>query len=146
MRHSSFAVPILCFALAACGPAGGSTHVDAPAAKPAETPAATAAANGVPTRVGDCVQTTVREVGYRLQGVAGSGSAILYANGLGQVSYDTLAGIDHSRPGDAIRLCLVSLPQDCPPGDDRGKIYAATNQRTGGTWSEADSEHMCGGA
>ena len=45
-----------------------------------------------------------------------------------------------------VLVCLVALPQDCPPGDDRGKTYAAANLRTLGAWSAADSEHMCGGA
>jgi hypothetical protein len=92
------------------------------------------------------VQTTVQQVGTRLENTPGSGSAISYADGVSQVSYDQIAGIDASRAGDAIRLCLVSLPQNCPPGDDRGKVYSATNVRTGQTWSEPDSEHMCGGA
>ena len=24
-------------------------------------------------------------------------------------------------------MCLVSIPEDCPPGDDRGRIYTTTN-------------------
>jgi hypothetical protein len=102
--------------------------------------------HGVVQTVGACVDTTITQVGTRLQGVTGSGSAVLYANGLSQVSYDAVPGIDHSKAGDAVHLCLVSLPPNCPPGDDRGKVYNATNQRTGETWSASDSEHMCGGA
>jgi hypothetical protein len=105
-----------------------------------------AAADVLPTTVGQCAQTTVKSVGTRLDGTPGSGSAISYSNGGGQVSYDQIPGIDGSQAGDAITLCLVSLPQNCPPGDDRGKVYSATNQRTGATWTEADSEHSCGGA
>ena len=100
----------------------------------------------LPTEVGQCTQTTVKTVGTRLDNTPGSGSAIEYADGGTQVSYDQVPGIDHSQAGDSIKLCLVSLPQDCPPGDDRGKVYAATNLRTGETWSEPDSEHSCGGA
>jgi hypothetical protein len=96
--------------------------------------------------VGECVQTTVQQVGTRLENTPGSGSAISYANGVSQVSYDQVPGIDASQAGDGVKLCLVSLPQNCPPGDDRGKVYSATNLRTGQTWSEPDSEHMCGGA
>jgi hypothetical protein len=96
--------------------------------------------------VGECLDTTVSSVGSRLEGMPTSGSAILYANGLSQVSYDAVPGIDHSHAGDRVHLCLTSTPHDCPPGDDRGKVYAAANARTGETWSAPDSEHMCGGA
>lgn len=95
---------------------------------------------------GECVDTTVSNVGSRLEDMPTSGSAILYANGLSQVSYDAVPGIDHSHAGDAVHLCLASVPQHCPPGDNRGKVYAATNTRTGESWSAPDSEHMCGGA
>ena len=61
-------------------------------------------------------------------------NAISYANGGGQVSYDTIPEIHRSRVGDPVRLCLVSIPEDCPPGDDRGKVYSATNLRTGESW------------
>jgi hypothetical protein len=54
--------------------------------------------------------------------------------------------VDESRPGDRVSMCLVSIPKDCPPGDDRGRTYKATNKRTGHTWTLPDSEHMCGGA
>ncbi|MFI4936522.1 MAG: lysozyme inhibitor LprI family protein [Caulobacterales bacterium] len=106
----------------------------------AETPTA------LPTLEGSCALTTISNVGTRLDGMPGSGSAVNMANGADQVSYDTIAAIDRSRPGDPVLVCLVSLPRNCPAGDDRGKIYAAANLRTLGAWSDADSEHMCGGA
>lgn len=99
-----------------------------------------------PTKVGDCVVTSVKEVTSRLDGVPGSGTDIVYADGIAQVSYDQEPAADASRAGDQVRLCLVSLPTGCPPGDDRGKVYDAENLRTGGRWSLPDSEHMCGGA
>jgi hypothetical protein len=43
-------------------------------------------------------------------------------------------------------LCLTGIPDECPPGDDRGKTYKATNLRTKKSWEAMDSEHMCGGA
>jgi hypothetical protein len=140
--------------VAGCGPntsgasssASSSAQAASPAAAPAPPTQPAAATNALPTAVGDCTQTTVREVGTRLEGTPGSGSAISYADGGSQVSYDQVPGIDASQAGDPIKLCLVSLPQDCPPGDDRGKVYSATNLRTNQTWSEADSEHSCGGA
>jgi hypothetical protein len=103
-------------------------------------------AAAVPHKVGECVTTVVKETGTRLEGVADSGSAIIYGNGIGQVSYEAIIGISASHAGDPIRLCLVSIPDDCPPGDDRGKTYKATNLRTKRSWEAMDSEHMCGGA
>jgi hypothetical protein len=104
-----------------------------------------ARAEALPTEIGECSETTIEDIGYRL-GDPDSGSAISYANGGGQVSYDTIPEIHRSRIGDPVRLCLVSLPEDCPPGDDRGKVYSATNLRTGESWEAADSQHSCGGA
>jgi len=54
--------------------------------------------------------------------------------------------IHRSQIGDPVRLCLVSTPEDCPPGDDGGKVYSATNLRTGESWEAPDSQHSCGGA
>ena len=96
--------------------------------------------------VGACIDATVASVGSRLDAMPNSGSAILYTNSMSQVSYDAVPGIDHSKTGDTVHLCLTSAPHGCPAGDDRGKVYAATNQRTGETWSAPDSEHACGGA
>jgi hypothetical protein len=105
----------------------------------------TALAEELPTGIGQCSETTIEDIGYRL-GDPDSGSAISYANGGGQVSYDTIPEIHRSRVGDPVKLCLVSLPEDCPPGDDRGKVYSATNLRTGESWQAPDSQHSCGGA
>ncbi|SRR5579885_1237500 len=103
-------------------------------------------ADRLPTKPGQCEMTRVKDVTTRLEGVPDSGSAIEYTDTGYQVSYEQIPGIDHSRPGDAIKLCLVSVPQDCPPGDDRGRQYKATNMRTHESWQAADAEHMCGGA
>jgi hypothetical protein len=103
-------------------------------------------AASLPKKVGQCTETAVKSVEYRLEGAPDSGSAISYANGGYQVSYEAVPAIRHSRRGDKIRLCLIELPTDCPPGDNRGKIYRATNLRTGETWELPDSEHACGGA
>lgn len=114
---------------------------------------ATANHTGVlPTIVGSCDLTTVSQVGTRLMDgttnapIPGTGSAIWYADKGYQVSYEQVPGIDSSQVGDEVKLCLVSVPSDCPPGDDRGKVYSATNVRTGATWQEQDAEHSCGGA
>ena len=104
-----------------------------------------ARAEELPTEIGACSEATIEDIGYRL-GDSDSGSAISYANGGGQVSYDAIPEIHRSRVGDPVRLCLVSIPEDCPPGDDRGKVYSATNLRTGESWEAPDSQHSCGGA
>ena len=105
-----------------------------------------AIAQGSPTRVGQCSVTRIKWVGTRLDNVPGSGSAIQFVSGGHQVSYDQVAAVDRSRRWDAVRMCLISIPKDCPPGDDRGRVYKTTNLRTRGSWSLPDAEHMCGGA
>jgi hypothetical protein len=108
------------------------------------TPAALAAP--LPTRVGQCGETTIKEVSYRLEGAPDSGSAVVFANGGYQVSYDRHAQITRSRRGDPVRMCLVEIPRNCPRGDNRGRIYKTTNLRTGESWELPDSPHSCGGA
>lgn len=100
----------------------------------------------LPTEIGACSETTVATVGPRLEGVTDSGSVVSYANGGVQISYDTVPAMMHSQAGDPVRLCLTFVPSDCPPGDDRGKIYKATNLRTNEVWEAPDSQHSCGGA
>ena len=103
-------------------------------------------------RVGTCVRTTIAEVTQRLHdGATGrvipdTGSAVTFANGLGQVSYDQVAPLNQSRRGDPVFVCLVALPENCPPGDDRGKLYTTTNLRSYESWTLPDSAHGCGGA
>ena len=109
-------------------------------------PAPALAAGKVPTKVGQCVQTTIKEKFSRLEGVPDSGSGIQYANGIYGVSYDIIKPITRARVGDKITLCLTFIPGDCPPGDDRGKTYSAVDHRTSGKWELPDAEHMCGGA
>ena len=100
----------------------------------------------LPRAVGQCSETTIARIGYRLEGTPGSGSGVSYANRGSQVSYDTIAAIHRSRTGDPVRLCLVSIPKGCPPNDERGRVYRATNLRTGESWVAPDSQHICGGA
>jgi hypothetical protein len=168
MRAGPLALIALSLALAACHRGGGAgssaSVVVAPArvvsaqpaaaaplpppvqAMPASDPADGPVSEAPPTTVGTCSFASVKDVGTRLQGDPSSGSAISYVNGVAQVSYDDIPAIDDARPGDVVRLCLVSLPKDCPPGDDRGKVYRAVDQRTGQSWTAPDSEHSCGGA
>jgi len=123
--------------------------VEAPPAAPRPTspsPLPDADTSQAPTSVGMCVQTEIASLGSRLDGAPGSGSAISYANNINGVSYEVVDAVRNSRVGDPVTLCLVSVPQDCPKGDDRGKVYSATNLRTKQGWSLPDAEHMCGGA
>lgn len=110
--------------------------------------AAPALAEPIPTTIGDCAASTITLIGGRLEGdtTFETGTTVVFENGLFQVSYDKIFEIIKSRVGDPVQICLVELPQDCPPGDDRGRVYTTTNERTGRTWTLADSQHMCGGA
>lgn len=106
----------------------------------------------LPTRIGDCAVTRIIKISTRLINsangtlVPGSGSAVHYRNGGYQVSYDEVDEINNSRRGDRVRMCLVTLPYPCPPGDNRGYRYTTTNLRTGESWTLPDSPHSCGGA
>jgi hypothetical protein len=112
--------------------------------------AAARSTGSLPQRVGQCVETRIKTVETRLVDgntpIAGSGSAVSFVNGGYQVSYDTVRAIEHSRPGDPVRMCLISVPHPCPRGDDRGRLYKTTNLRTHRDWVLRDAEHMCGGA
>ncbi len=98
-------------------------------------------------RVGQCERTRIKRIMGRITPRPdSSGTGIAYADGLYGVSYDFIAAIARSHLGDPIRICLVSLPKNCPPGDNRGIIYSARNLRTGAHWALPDAEHLCGGA
>ena len=112
----------------------------------ATLPGPAMAATAKPTRVGQCVATTLKTIGTRLEGVADSGDYVEYGNGIVGVSYEQDPAIAKARVGDKITLCLVSLPKNCPPGDTRGKMYSALDLRSKGKWTLPDAEHMCGGA
>jgi uncharacterized protein len=108
----------------------------------------------LPGQVGRCTTTKIASIttrfGEELKPPAdeldSSGSAVSFANGGYQVSYSYISAIADSHIGDEVLLCLVSLPKDCPPGDERGKFYSATNLRTKGSWLLPDAQHLCGGA
>jgi len=107
----------------------------------------------LPRKPGTCSLSRIRAVGSRLgdgTGLVGndpgSGSMVVEANGAQEVFYDQIPAADRSRSGDPALVCLIELPQDCPPGDDRGKVYGVANLRSLGAWSGPDAEHLCGGA
>jgi uncharacterized protein len=109
---------------------------------------------GIPTHVAQCALTKIAAITTRFgdeltppaSDMNSSGSAVGYANGGRQVSYEYVAPLAESRIGDEVLFCLVSIPKDCPPGDERGRVYSATNLRTKGSWLLPDAQHMCGGA
>jgi len=101
------------------------------------------------SRVGQCQVTRIEDIGPRLQRVEGeppNGTSVGFANGVWQVSYRPVPSIWASRVGDPARTCLISIPRDCPPGDDRGRVYETTNLRNGARWRLSDSSHECGAA
>ncbi len=109
---------------------------------------------GLPTQIGRCTMTKITLIGTRFEDKLGArppvgedhGTTVGYENkGVG-ISYTYEEGVAQSRIGDEVLLCLVSIPKDCPPGDDRGRVYSGTNLRTKGSWQLPDSQHMCGGA
>lgn len=106
--------------------------------------------NRLPTRPGQCVTTRVARITARLDGEPRgsfeSGTAVDFANGGHQVSYEREPALIASRPGDPAIMCLTTIPRACPPGDDRGRYYTVTNLRTQSSWSLPDSQHLCGGA
>jgi hypothetical protein len=112
----------------------------------------TASAQALPTQVGTCVRTKIAAVEQRLRDgpngpfITGSGSAVRFANGGYQVAYAEIDAVQSSQPGDPVLICLVRIPQHCPAGDARGRIYTTTNLRTLESWTMPDSEHKCGGA
>ncbi len=107
---------------------------------------------GLPTHIGECKITRIKEISTRLLDAntaaktPGSGSAVSFRNGGYQVSYNDEEEIERSRIGDRVRMCLVTIPHPCPPGDERGFRYTTTNLRTGEQWTLPDSPHSCGGA
>ena len=108
----------------------------------------------LPTRLGQCVVTSITELRDRFGGKLtfispedgfDPGTAIRYANGGYQVSYYKETVIVRSKIGDKVKMCLVEIPKNCPPGDDRGRVYNTKNLRTGEAWSLPDAQHECGG-
>ncbi|MDH6267063.1 hypothetical protein M2360_002460 [Rhizobium sp. SG_E_25_P2] len=102
----------------------------------------------LPTKVSQCAETSITEIGGRLEGdeTFETGTFVVFANEGMQIGYDRVEAIVNSKIGDPVRMCLTDIPKDCPPGDERGRSYRTTNLRTGESWEMADSQHMCGGA
>lgn len=104
-----------------------------------------------PRQVGKCADTFIQEVSTRLSDgngapVEGSGTGVTLTNGVYLVSYDEIPALKRSKVGKRVKLCLLSIPSNCPPGDDRGRFYRLLNYRTRQSVELPDSQHMCGGA
>ncbi len=103
-----------------------------------------------PTRVGQCSETFVALVRARLfngvtgESIAGSGTSIQFTNGVYLHSHNNIATADASKPSDKVKMCLNSVPKNCPPGDNRGKFYKVVNYRTRGSFTMRDSNDPCG--
>jgi hypothetical protein len=113
--------------------------------------AGAARAEPLPTRVGACVVTTIALVetpavdAVTKHPIAGSRGVMRLSNGAYQLFTDSQPAIEQSRPGDRMRLCYVSRPPRCPPGDARGWVFNATNLRTKRGWRLTNGDGACGG-
>ncbi len=105
-----------------------------------------------PVQVGKCADTFIKTVGTRLVDgstgapIEGSGTSVELTNGIYLVSYDEVPTLKQAIVGEKVNVCLVSIPKNCPPGDNRGRTYRLFNYRTRQTVTLPDSQHMCGGA
>lgn len=113
-----------------------------------------------PTQIGECAETEIVGKFFRLwasddpdlpEEEFGIGKEIvlklpnelfLYTDLIGDRA---LASPDYT-PGNPVQICLVSIPTDCPPGDDRGKEYSLLDRKTDYFAVQIDSWHLCGGA
>jgi hypothetical protein len=110
-------------------------------------------AKSLPTRIGECRETRITQITTRWGGTltyeqdhSDSGSFVRFNNGGTQISFSKIEELVRSRVGDRVRMCLLSIPTLCPPGDDRGRSYRTTNLRTGESWTLPDDTRVCGGA
>ncbi len=108
----------------------------------------------LPTKIGDCAETTVTMVTDRSAGKPGSrarqgsdgGSLIRFSNSGTQVSPEKERAVLNSKVFDKVSMCLVEIPKDCQPDDTRPRVYKTTNLRTKEIWTLPDNAHGCDGA
>jgi hypothetical protein len=86
-----------------------------------------------------CERTRVNTLGNRIAGRPGTGTTVNFSNGLFLTSYSDVPSANALRKGDPVTVCLISTPPDCPPGDDRGKVYEV--RFIGGTFQMPNSSH-----
>lgn len=105
----------------------------------------------IPTKLGECVKTRITDITTRFgQPInyenSDQGTAIAYKNGGYGVTYGRDWAFYDIRAGQPVIFCLMSIPRDCPDGDDRGRVYYSLNFETKDEWLLPDAQHMCGGA
>lgn len=121
-------------------------------AKRAAAAASSALAKEVPQQIAQCVKTRISQITTRFGKPLTSdsdpdgGIYAAYENGGYVSSYDGGSGFTGAKAGQEVIQCLVSVPRDCPAGDDRGRIYYSLDLATKGSWTAPDSQHSCGGA
>ena len=105
-----------------------------------------------PAQVGRCANTFIQHIGTRLtdgstgKPIPGSGTNVELTNGIYLVAYEEIEQLKTAHTGDKVKLCLVHIPENCPPGDNRGRVYSLLNYRTKRYVEMSDSQHLCGGA
>lgn len=109
------------------------------------------ASKRMPDQVGECVETRISNITTRFGDPVDysnmdAGTSVEYANGGRVVSYDRGQGLFDAKAGQRAVLCLLTIPYDCPAGDDRGRLYYTLDVDTKGEWILTDTQHMCGGA
>ena len=106
----------------------------------------------LPSSIGQCALTHITALTTRLgddpleTASPEAGSLARFSNDGAGVSYEREPGLASSKVGDPVVMCLISIPRDCPEGDDRGRVYYGVDLTIKGTWALPDSQHMCGGA
>jgi uncharacterized protein len=106
----------------------------------------------LPSSIGQCAFTHITALTTRLGDdpleTAGpeAGSLARFSNGGAGVSYDREPGLASAKVGAPVVMCLISIPRDCPEGDERGRLYYGVDLTIQGTWVLPDSQHLCGGA
>ena len=110
--------------------------------------------NSIPQTSGQCVLTKIKSITTRwgeeiTNDNAGDGTSVEYDNGGSLVEYqrsDTFTNMSNVvKAGHPAVMCLVSIPHDCPIGDDRGRVFYSYDLVTATDWLMADSQHSCGG-
>jgi uncharacterized protein len=119
-------------------------------------------ASALPAKVGDCADSVISGKATRFEdatpGEVGGEAVVQLENGLALYIVDVsvqpppdnadryMYTTSDFAVGDRVRLCLAALPEDCPPGDDRGKRYSVTNYKNRLSFDGVDAWHSCGGA
>jgi len=104
-----------------------------------------------PTQIGKCTDTFIEQVSTRSsagsrRSVPGSSTSVNLTNGIYLVSYDEITPLKKFKVGEKVKLCLLSIPRDCPPADNRGRTYRLLSYRTRQSVKLPNSQHSCGGA